>query len=80
MRVRTKRVKRSVFCKYKVGVRCVGLVGGKQFCFVDESSEEQFNLTHELQFCFCSLFPESEKVKFIASCKESGVSIRRVWE
>jgi hypothetical protein len=69
---------RDIFCKFKTAVRCIGLLNGKRICVVDESSKAKFNASHELQFGFCPLFPESEKVEFMASMKKLGISVRRL--
>jgi hypothetical protein len=65
---------RNICCKFKKDVRCISLVNGKKLCFFDETTEEQFYEKHEMQFVFCPLFPESEKVEFMASLKEEGFS------
>ena len=65
----------DVFCKFKAGVRCVGLVDGQRVCFVDETSKVQFELSYQLQFGFCPYFPEAEKVEFMASIREEGFSV-----
>jgi hypothetical protein len=54
-------------------------ISRKEACFFDETNEEQFCEKHELQFGFCPLFPESEKVEFLASLKKEGFyNFRRV--
>lgn len=70
---------RKVCCLYKKGVRCVGLVNGKRFCVVDESTEKQFYGKNELQFGFCPLLPEVNKVEFLGALKKEGFSIGRRW-
>ncbi len=63
---------RKISCKFKSDVRCIMLVNGKKLCFFDETSDEQFYERHEMQFVFCPLFPEVEKVEFMTSLKEGG--------
>jgi hypothetical protein len=53
------------------------LVNGKKLCYFDETTEKQFSERHELQFVFCPLFPESEKVEWMASLKAEGWGSKR---
>ncbi len=65
---------RKVCCEFKKDVRCVVLIDGKKFCFIDETTEEQFYEKREMQLAFCPLFPEVEKVAFMAALKKEGFS------
>lgn len=69
---------RKICCKFKKDARCISIVNGKKLCYFDETTEEQFYERHEMQFVFCPLFPEAEKIEFMASMKEEGfTNIRR---
>jgi hypothetical protein len=71
---------RKICCKLKEDVRCISLVNGKKLCYLDETTEEQFYEKHELQFTFCPLLPEVEKVALMAALKEEGFSIGKRWK
>jgi len=71
---------RKICCKFKKDVQCISLVNGKKLCYLDETTEEQFSEKLELQFAFCPLFPEVEKVAFMVALKEKGFSIGKRWK
>jgi hypothetical protein len=71
---------RKVCCRFKQNTQCIGLINGKKLCFMDETTEEQFYEKHEMQYAFCPLFPEVEKVEFMAALKKDGFSIGKRWK
>jgi hypothetical protein len=70
---------RKVCCLYTKDVQCIRLINGKRFCFVDESTEEQWYEKHEAQFGVCPLLPEVNKVAFMDALNKKGGSIVRRW-
>ncbi len=71
---------RKVRCRFKEDVECMGLVNGKKLCYMDETTEEQFYEKHEMQFMYCPLLPEVEKVAIMAAMKKEGFTISRRWK
>jgi hypothetical protein len=75
----SSKLGRKIRCNFKKDVRCISLVNGKKFCYLDETTEERFYEKHEMQFAFCPLFPEVEKMAFMAALKKEGFSIGKRW-
>lgn len=70
---------RKVCCLYRKDVRCIGLLNGEHMCVVDESTEEQFCEKREMQFGFCPLLPEVNRVGFMDVLNKLGFSNVRRW-
>jgi len=67
---------RKVRCLFDANIKCIKPFEKNQLCFIDTTTEEQYEVTHSFDWHFCPLIPKSKLSEMKNDLEKKGWKIK----